>query len=703
MVCHIFRAYTTLLLPDYTSELIDTGIQHAGFEVAVSPQLTQEDYQLLNQVMLEKEKSHFEKAYHLKGQNYQLIDAIQSDSEQLSKLEKDLIVPQALLAMMSQQDTQQQQMAQTLMQRMSPERWRPILAKKLDKVNDQILRDSAMNYTVKTFKNAGGDIGKYQFAYLTHQGLIMLLITAGSVLIAMGAHYLSARVGADVGYQLRQSTFSKVLAFSQEELNHFSTASLITRATNDIQQIQMMLTIILRLTLFAPAMALGGIYHVIKTGTNLSWIILFAVITVIAVVSGLMLISMPKFKLLQKQVDKLNLIAREILTGLQVIRGFNRQRVEDQRFKLSNEDLMQTQLFVNRVMSFMMPLMMLIMNIVTILIVWYAGKEISLGQLQVGQMTAFIQYAMQIIFSFLLFSMMAVMMPRAMVSADRIQEVLDTPLLIHSPDTKKTIQQSQGVISFENVSYQFKGAKTPAVEEITFKAHPGQTTAIIGSTGSGKSTILNLILRFYDVSQGRITIDGVDIRDLDLHFLRDIIGYVPQKGVLFSGTIESNIKYANQAIEDSQMEQAAQIAMAEDFILEKPEAYQAPIAQGGGNVSGGQKQRLAISRAIASDPLIYMFDDSFSALDYRTDAGVRKALAQVTQNKTVLIVAQRVSTILHADNIIVLNEGQVVGQGTHSDLYQHNQVYREIAQSQLSQKEIENSLKTINKGGVHHG
>ena len=702
ILCHILRAYTTLLLPNYTSELIDTGIQHSGFERAVSPVISDSDYEKLSKMLLKEELKVLNESYEKKEEGYHIKESVQDSPKQLSKLEESLKKAQAMLMMASQQNQDKQKEVEIMLQMMTPEQWRPMIEKEFNNIDDKMVNASAKSYVKTIYENAGENLGKYQFTYLKKQGMTMLAITGVSILIAMLAHYLSARIGADVGYHLREKTFSKVLAFSQEELNHFSTASLITRSTNDIQQIQMMLTIILRLTLFAPAMAIGGVYHVLQTGTNLSWIILFAVITVIAIMGALLLITMPKFKLLQKQVDKLNLISREILTGLQVIRGFNRQETENARFQISNEELMNTQLFVNRVMSLMMPLMMLIMNVVSIIIVWYSGQEISQGNIQVGQMTAFIQYAMQIIFSFLLFSMMAVMLPRAMVSADRIQEVLDTPLVIHNPSKAKVIADRKGHIQFNNVSYHFKGATTPAVEDLSFQAIPGQTTAIIGSTGSGKSTILNLLMRYYDVSQGEILIDGIDIRELSIKALREMIGYVPQKGVLFSGTIASNIKYADVQISDEDMEKAAKIANAEDFIFDKPEKFNAAISQGGMNISGGQKQRLAISRAIASDPQIYLFDDSFSALDYRTDSAVRKELSAVTEDKTVIIVAQRVSTILNADNIIVLDEGKIVGQGTHKKLYKHNQVYQEIAQSQLSKEELDHSINKRPGGGNHH-
>ena len=709
IVFHMGRAYTTLLLPDYTSRLIDVGIQNAGFEYAVPLELNAETYQGLQNQMLDEERQAFLQAYQTTDQGtYQLKDPIKTDPQAMAELEQATLYPLALYqfaqgkAMPGQAQADNKQadaLPKEAMSKLTPAQMRPLIKKQMPQLNDQMLRTVGVNLVKDEYMATGNDVQAYQWQYLFAVGGQMLMIALFAVLVAVGAHFLSARISADIGYHLRRKIYTKTLNFSQYEINRFSVASLITRSTNDIQQIQMLMTIILRFTLFAPVMAVGGLYHIIRTGSQLSWIILVAILAVLIIIGGLLYFTMPKFKILQKQVDQLNLIAREVLTGIQVIRSFGRQQFESTRFQGANQELMDTQLFVNRVMSGMFPLLMLIMNVITVLIVWTAGHQIAAGTLQVGEMTAFIAYAMQIIFSFMIFSMMAVMLPRAMVSADRVEEVLEVPFEITDPTNPTVIEVPKGIVEFKNVTFKYEGAKQDALTQINFQALPGQTTAVIGSTGSGKSTLMNLLLRFYDVTDGAITIDGHDVRQLTQKQIRDLIGYIPQKGVLFSGTMASNIKYSDATISDERMELAAETAFASEFIQAKTDGYQADISQGGSNVSGGQKQRLSIARAIAKDPLIYLFDVSFSALDYQTDAKLRKALSAITEKATVMIIAQRVSTILDADKIIVLESGEIVGMGTHQELMQTCDVYQEIAQSQLSAKEIENSMQVHEKGG----
>ena len=532
-----------------------------------------------------------------------------------------------------------------------------------------------------------------QMAYLWRVGGQMLGLTLLMVAVAIAVGFVASRVSASIGRDLRRETFSAVIGFSHAEIEQFSTASLITRTTNDIQQVQFVCVILLRMVAYAPILGIGGIMHVARSNTGLTWITFLAVAALLVLIGVLMTIAMPKFKLMQTLVDRLNLVSREILTGIMPVRAFSREKFEEERFDRANRDLMRTQLFTNRTMAGMMPFMTLIMNGTSLLIVWFGGKAMDAGNMQVGEMIAFITYTMQIVMSFLMLAMVAIMLPRAGVAADRIDEVIHTPATIHDPEepvARKTLQRSHwdGVVRFEDVSFRYPGADDDALEHISFTARPGETTAIIGSTGCGKSTLLNLIPRFYDVTGGRVTIDGVDVRDMPQHTLHDLLGYVPQKGVLFSGTIESNLKFGGPQISDGDIRDAAAIAQAADFIEAKPEGFQSPIAQGGTNVSGGQKQRLSIARAIAKHPRVYLFDDSFSALDYKTDVALRRALKAQTDNATVIIVAQRISTVLHANQIMVLDEGKIVGIGTHAQLLETCTEYQEIARSQLSQKEL---------------
>lgn len=559
-------------------------------------------------------------------------------------------------------------------------------------LSNSMIEQAAIQEVKMQYKYLGANTEDIQNDYIFISGLQMLGIALITMVSAVTIMLLSSRVAAKLSKTLREKVFKKVLSFSTEEFNGFSTASLITRSTNDIQQIQMLLTILFRVIVYAPIIAIGGFIRVLfNSNASMAWIIGLAVVCIIIIVLTLMIVAMPRFKILQKLVDKLNLVSREILTGSQVIRAFNKEEREEQRFDGANKDLMKTQVFVNRAMSIMMPALMLVMNCITILIVWVGAHNVNDGLMQVGDVMAFIQYTMQIVMAFLMISMVSIMLPRAIVSAGRINEVLETEPKIKDKNTTKEFKEDKkGYVEFKDVSFHYPDADTEVISDITFTAKPGETTALIGSTGSGKSTIVNLIPRFYDVTGGELLVDGVNIKDANQKELRKRIGFVPQKGVLFSGTIESNIKYGDEDISDEKMIEAAQIAQAEEFINTKPDKYNEPIAQGGGNVSGGQKQRLSIARAIAIDPEIFVFDDSFSALDLKTDKILREELAKRTKDKTVIIVAQRISTIMNADQIIVLDEGKIVGKGTHEELMKTCETYQQIALSQLSKEELEN-------------
>jgi len=618
---------------------------------------------------------------------------------------------------MSQSESQTESQAVSLddmsmfdLLKMLPAEQRATMVEKIEEqmseMPDTILDQASVSFCRSAYKDLGMDMDQTQIHYLLKTGgqmaVLALLGMAASIMVA----FLASRVGASAGRDLRSGVFHKVVGFSNNEFNHFSTASLITRSTNDIQQIQMLIVMLLRMVLYAPILAIGGVLQVMKTNVSMSWIIGLAVIIIAFVVLLLFLVVMPKFKVLQNLVDKLNLVTREILTGLPVIRAFSTEKHEEERFDDANRTLTKTNLFVNRAMTFMMPVMMFVMNGVSVLIVWTGAHGISDGQMQVGDMMAFIQYTMQIIMGFLMLCMISIMFPRAAVAADRVEEVLKSETMIHDPKQEKHFpEDGKGVLTFDHVSFRYPGADEDVLEDITFTAKPGETTAIIGSTGSGKSTLVNLIPRFYDVTSGDITLDGVDIREVKQHELREKLGYVPQKGVLFSGDIASNIMFGNSHGSDDEMIEAAEIAQATEFIDTKPEKYKSPISQGGSNVSGGQKQRLSIARAIAKHPQVFIFDDSFSALDYKTDVTLRRALAEKTSGSTVLIVAQRISTILHAEQIIVLDEGKVAGKGTHAELLKNCPVYREIAESQLSRKELEAALneQTDGKEDQIHG
>ena len=570
----------------------------------------------------------------------------------------------------------------------------------MDDMPDTIIEQAGISYIKTAYEDLGMDMNQMQFHYLFVTGGKMLALALLGMLASVLVGLLASRVGASTGRDLRGKVFRKVVGFSNNEFDQFSTASLITRSTNDIQQIQMLIVMLLRIVLYAPLIAIGGIYKVFQTNVSMSWIIALAAILIVLVVSVLFIVAMPKFKIMQQLVDKLNLVTREILTGLSVIRAFSTEKHEEERFDKANRDLTKTNLFVNRAMTFMMPVMMVVMNAISVLIVWTGAHGINDGQMQVGDMMAFIQYTMQIIMGFLMLCMISVMLPRAAVAAERVDEVLTSKTIIKDPEQPKHLpKKTEGVLKFNHVSFKYPGADEDVLEDIDFTAHPGQTTAIIGSTGSGKSTLVNLIPRFYDVTEGSITLDGIDIREMTQQELRSKLGYVPQKGVLFSGTIGSNIMFGNPDGNEQDMEEAAKIAQATEFIDTKSKKYDSTISQGGGNVSGGQKQRLSIARAIAKHPKLFVFDDSFSALDYKTDVALRKALKEKTSDSTVLIVAQRISTILHAEQIIVLDDGKIAGVGTHQELLKNCEVYQQIAASQLSEAELKAGLEENGKGG----
>ena len=565
------------------------------------------------------------------------------------------------------------------------------LDEKLVDLPESMISQGAVSFVKSEYREVGIDTDKLQTNYILITGLKMLGITILGMVASITVGFLASRVGAALGRTLRSKTFEKVMKFSSKEMTEFSTASLITRSTNDIQQIQQMTVMMLRMVFFAPFMALGGIYKALRTNTSMTWIIGVAVLGVVLIVGVLFTTVMPRFKILQKLVDKLNLVTREILTGLPVIRAFSTEKFEENRFDGVNKDLTKVNMFVNRMMSCMMPAMMLVMNAISVLIVWVGAKNIDTGAMQVGDMMAFIQYTMQIVMSFLMISMISVMLPRAAVSANRINEVLETDIIIKEDKKPKSFfKDKKGLVEFKNVSFKYPDADEEILHDINFTAKPGETTAFIGSTGSGKSTLINLIPRFHDVTEGEIKVSGVNIKNVSIHDLREKIGYVPQKGVLFSGTIDSNLRYGKKDASKEDIIKAAKISQSIDFINDKEDKFDSEIAQGGANVSGGQKQRLSIARAIAKDPEIFIFDDSFSALDFKTDAKLRKALKSETKDATVLIVAQRISTILDADQIVVLDEGRVVGIGKHKDLLKNCEIYKEIALSQLSKEELDN-------------
>lgn len=703
----VVQAYCDLSLPDYTSKIVDTGIQQGGIESPVPDTIRDTTLQALELLMTEDGAALADAAYG--DPDADGVRMLNSDAD-TAALESAFTTPDIVLYMAAAQNaataagttdtvtptsydldavaTQFAAMAQAPGAREMLQAQLADAAPQDDSVADS-LSSQAMLLVALEY-DAQGIAHDVQMSYLLRTGGQMLALTLLMVAVAIAVGFIASRVSAAIGRDLRRDVFKTVVGYSNAEIEKFSTASLITRTTNDIQQVQFTCVILLRMVAYAPILGIGGILHVASGNTGLEWIIFVAVAALLVLITVLMNVAMPKFKQMQTLVDRLNLVSREILTGIMPIRAFSREKFEEERFDKANTDLMKTQLFTNRTMVAMMPFMTLIMNGTSLLIVWFGGKAMDLGNMQVGEMIAFITYTMQIVMSFLMLSMVAVMLPRAGVAADRIDEVIKTPAAIHDPAAPKALSEggTKGVVAFNDVSFRYPGSDEDALEHISFTAKPGQTTAIIGSTGCGKSTLLNLIPRFYDVSEGSVTIDGVDVRDMSQAQLHDQLGYVPQKGVLFSGTIDSNLKFGGDHITDADVRGAAEIAQAAEFISAKPEGYNAPIAQGGSNVSGGQKQRLSIARAIAKHPQIYLFDDSFSALDYKTDVALRRALKAQTDNATVIIVAQRISTVLHANQILVLDEGRIVGKGTHAQLMESCPEYQEIARSQLSQKEL---------------
>ncbi|MCR5753371.1 MAG: ABC transporter ATP-binding protein/permease [Acetatifactor sp.] len=690
----LVQAYCDLGLPSYTSDIVDVGIQQGGIEFAAPEEMRAETWNNLLLLMTDEEQSLVEQYYVADESGH--YNRTTDKREELEKLHSAFSIPMMMLeSVRSMYDMETIDLPkleeQGMFTREQVLEQRESMLSQLEDMSGAILDQRAVSFVKAEYEAMGLDLATIQRNYLLKTGAKMLGFTLIMIISAIGVSFLASRAAATIGRNLRGRVFERVLSFSNGEMNKFSTASLITRSTNDIQQVQFVSVMLLRMVIYAPILGVGGILKVIGTKTGMAWIIAVAVGLVMLLVGILVSLAMPKFKIMQSLVDGLNLVTREILTGVSVIRAFSREKYEEKRFDKANTELMKTQLFTNRVMTFMMPAMMLLMNGVTVMIVWFGAKGIDAGNLQVGDMMAFMTYTMQIVMGFLMLTMLSIMLPRAGVAADRIEEVLHTePTILDAETTKDDLlAECKGEIRFENVSFAYSGAEDLALENISFTARPGETTAIIGSTGCGKSTLLNLIPRLYDVTEGRITLDGIDIRELSQHKLRSVIGLVPQKGVLFSGTIASNIKLAGEeSISDEEMIDAAQTAQAVEFIDEKTEKYESAIAQGGSNVSGGQKQRLAIARAIAKHPKIYLFDDSFSALDYKTDAVLRKALREKSADATVLIVAQRISTIMHADQILVLDGGRIVGQGTHEQLLQNCAEYQEIANSQLSASEL---------------
>lgn len=737
LVLLVVQAVCDLALPDYTADIVDIGIMQKGVD-RVSPAVISEEsmdsvklfmkedefayvkdcYDLVDSVkdtdaLPLKDKTAEGKVYKRRDLDDQKLDmldvnmkkaiavcymAAQTDMDKMSEMSKE--------SGSSESSQQSAQMTPEMLEKLKGKTmldfvklsgsglsFRENMDKKLEQMSDMSMDQSAKAFIQEEYENLGVDLDSLEKSYIWKAGIKMLGMAGLIMLCTIIVGFLAARIGAGIGLDLRKGVFKKVISFSNQEMDSFSTSSLITRSTNDIQQIQTVLTIMLRLCMYAPILGIGGMIRVLNTNTSMMWIIGVAVIAVSALIAVLLIVAMPKFKIMQKKVDRLNLVTREILTGLPVIRAFSREKHEEKRFDEANTDLTKTMLFTHRVMSFMFPAMTLIMNGVSILIVWIAAKQIDLGNLQVGSMTAFITYAIMIIMSFLMLTMISVFLPRAAVAAERVDEVLTSkPTVTDRPNADPNRKITQGVVKFDHVNFRYDNADADVLEDIDFTAHQGKTTAIIGSTGSGKSTLVHLIPRFYDVTAGQITIDGVDIRDYTQSSLRDAIGFVPQKGVLFSGDIDSNLAFGCPDASHEQLEKAAEIAQATEFITAKPEGFKSPIAQGGNNVSGGQKQRLSIARAIAKKPKILIFDDSFSALDFKTDVALRKALGENVKDSTIIIVAQRIVTIMNADEIIVLDEGRVAGKGTHLELLKNCEVYDQIVKSQLSEDEYNKQL-----------
>lgn len=724
MMLLIVQAFTDLSLPNYTSDIVDVGIQQNGIENAVADQMRPETLDELELFMDDDQTGLVASSYTLGDDGYLHLNVSRSDTSTIDALDDALAAPETIIGMLrdgidaqtisSGSDSSEQTQALAAMAQANGGTitidqfdqavsaglishddllsMKQSLVDAMGNMSGSVLTQRAVSFVANEYTAMGIDTSSIQSSYLNRLGLIMLGLSGLGLLASVLVGLIGARAAAGIGRDLRHGVFSNVLSFSKETMNKFSPASLITRSTNDIQLIQLVSVMLVRIILYAPVLGIGAIIMVVQRHTGLEWIIIVAVAIMLGIVISLISFTMPKFKIMQKLVDKVNLVSREMLTGIFVIRAFGREKHEEKRFEAASTDLYRTQLFTNRAMSLMMPLMMLLMNCVTVAIVWFSAQGIQAGNMQVGDMIAFITYTMQIVMAFMMITMIAIFLPRANVAAERIDEVIAAKATVLDPDEPQALDvptdEWKGVIDFDHVMFRYPGAEHDVLSNIDFTAESGQTTAIIGSTGSGKSTLIDLILRGWDVTGGAVRIDGIDVRDLTLAKLHSLIGYVPQKGILFSGDISSNIKFGDEGIDDARMRQAAAIAQSTDFISERPEGFEAPVSQGGGNVSGGQRQRLSIARALAINPRILLFDDSFSALDYTTDAKLRQAIVDSGRHITTIIVAQRVATIMHADRIIVLDEGRIVGNGTHEELLDSCPTYLEIAQSQLSPDEL---------------
>lgn len=715
IVLLVLQAYCDLSLPDYTSNIINVGIQEKGIESSVPEKISKES---MDKILIFTDDKLDEKIlsnYNLNDDNYELK---QISKEETEELENIISMPEVIVYTLKNMDMN------TLMQNMNKDsenkenvdysKFTNIpegtdifkvvsmldenalqeivkdFEEKYDDLGKSMVKQTAIAYLQEEYQNIGIDLKEKQLGYIKNVGLKMVGIAALAMAITILTTFIASKVSAGFGYELREKVIRKTMNFANKEFEEFSTSSLITRSTNDIQQVQILLIMVLRMVLYAPIIGIGALTKI--AGNSMQWIIGVTILTIIGFMILLLVMVMPKFQKIQKLIDKLNMVSREILTGLPVIRAFDTAKYEEKRFDDANVELTETQLFTRKVMALLMPFLTLIMNGVCILIVWVASKKIDLGGMQVGDMTAMLTYTMQIIMAFLMLSMLSIMAPRAMVSFKRIAEVLNKENSIKEKEESeraKFDESKKGLVEFKNVSFRYPDAEEDTIKNISFETKPGTITAIIGATGSGKSTLVNLIPRLYDVTDGEILIEGVNIKDVGIHDLRRKIGFVPQKGLLFSGTIESNIKFGEENLSDEEMEKAARVSQAKEFIENKEEKYKAGITQGGSNVSGGQKQRLAIARALATNANIYVFDDSFSALDYKTDSLVRKGLSKEMKGATMFIVAQRISTIMNADQILVLEDGKIVGKGKHKELLENCDVYREIANSQLSKKELE--------------
>ena len=694
------RVVAELALPTYTSNIVDRGIQQSGIQDAVPEKISEKSFKELQLFMTDDEIKKVTAKYTKDGDVYKLDSISEQERSELNDIFKNaMTVVSGAKSENLDLDKVAEGVKLGLVKKDSLIEQKNKSISDLGSSADMITKQAGVRYVKEEYRNnVGIDTNEIRKNYLKEVGIMMIIVTFISGIGSIISNFIASRISSKIAYNLREKLYNKVLSFSKQDIDKFSTASLITRSTNDIQQIQNALNMMLFIAIYAPMMAVYGVYKVTQTDTGMTWIIALGVGILGLTLGIISFLVMPKFKIMQKLIDRVNLVTREALTGISVIRVFGREKYEEERFDKENTVLKNEQLFINRTLSALMPMIILIMNGIALLIIWVGGKNIDAGSIQVGDMMAFITYTMQIVMSFLFFTFLMMQLPRAEVAAGRINEVLETEVTVvdskHIDDSK--LQDVKGTLKFDNVSFTFNGADSPVLSNISFEAEAGKTTAIIGSTGSGKSTLLHLIPRYFDASEGEILIDGVNIRDISLNKLRDILGFVPQKGVLFSGNIESNIKFADENITDEQMKKAAEIAQALEFINEKEDKFNSEISQGGSNVSGGQKQRLSIARALAKNPKILLFDDSFSALDYKTDVKLRKTLREEMSGVTTIIVAQRIATILNADKIIVMNEGKIVGVGKHQELLETCPTYLEIAESQLSEEELQ-------KGGKHHG